>query len=424
MNLIEIYNAARVQEPGLAAARAATDAERERLPMAQSQFYPNVSANFSQTRNQLSSTTPNFLGTETTTETNYPSQSKNLVMRQPLYRPQIWSQYRQAQSQVRDAEAVLVQEEQNLAVRVTSAYFDALLARDQLQLITTAQTQLQTQLDVARKIYASGAGIRTDVDEALARFDMNHAQRLEAQQNVAYTLQQLQAMIDQPIDQIANLDEARFVPIAPADTLQTWIDRANAYNPQLLALQERLESTRLEISKAGAGHLPSLDAVAQWSDSLSESVTNLSTRYMNRSIGLQLSMPIFAGGYVNAAVRQALANTARAEKILEASRREVAGRVHQEYRAVTESVAKIQALGQALRSADQMLSSTQKSFLAGSRTVLDIANAQQQKRVVLRDLAQTRYIHLVSKVRLLSLVGGVDLEAINQVLQNDAGPGS
>jgi len=114
-------------------------------------------------------------------------------------------------------------------------------------------------------------------------------------------------------------------------------------------------------------------------------------------------------------VRQAQANVVRAEKTLEANRRDIATRVHQEYRSITESVAKIEALGQALQSAEQMLISTQKSFQAGSRTLLDIANAQQQKMVVLRDLAQARYVHLISRVRLSALVGGADNDAVATV---------
>jgi len=223
-------------------------------------------------------------------------------------------------------------------------------------------------------------------------------------------------LADLPLDDIVSLDEARFKPEPPQPAaLQDWIARANAHNPQLIALQARLESAQIEVAKASAGHKPTLDAVAQWSDSNSESVTNLNTRYLNRTVGIQLNVPLFAGGYVSASVRQAQANVVRAEKTLEANRRDIATRVHQEYRSITESVAKIEALGQALQSAEQMLISTQKSFQAGSRTLLDIANAQQQKMVVLRDLAQARYVHLISRVRLSALVGGADNDAVATV---------
>jgi outer membrane protein TolC len=161
--------------------------------------------------------------------------------------------------------------------------------------------------------------------------------------------------------------------------------------------------------------------VAQWSRSQSESVTNTQSRYDNASYGLQLNVPLFAGGYVNSQVRQAIAGHERAEQALEAGRRNLGVRVHKEFRGVTEGVPKIKALEQALRSADQLVLSSQKSFQAGSRTVLDVLNAEQQRVSVMHDLAQARYVYLVSRIRLLALVGGADTEAMvaaNRVLQH------
>lgn len=417
MNLLQVYEAALLQDPTLAAARAAALAEGERVAMARAQFYPNLSASLSETRNDLTSTTP-LLGKETVSHSNYPSRAKSISLRQPLYRPLLLAQLDQAQAQVRDAQGVLSSEAQNLAVRVAGSYFEVLLAQDQLELLLTQQSTLTTQLDAARKMFASGSGIRTDVDEALARLDMNRAQELEARQHVSFTLQQLQALIDEPIGQIAPLDADRLQLQAPEPPqLQDWIERAYADNSQLRTLQARLESARFEIDKARTGHKPTVDAVAQWSDSESESVTNLNSRYRNNSFGVQMSVPLFAGGYVNAGVRQALANAERAEKTLEAARRDTALRVHQEFRAITENIAKLSALQQALQSADQMLISTQKSFQAGSRTLVDIANAQQQKMAVLRDLARVRYVYLIARIKLQSLVGAADLDAIGQVNQ-------
>lgn len=416
MNLLQVYEAALLQDPTLAAARAAALAEDERIPMARAQLYPNLSANLSETRNDLTSTTPNFLGKESVSQSEYPSRAKSITLRQPLYRPLLTAQLAQAQAQVRDAQAVLSSEAQNLAVRVSGNYFEALLARDQLDLLLNQQTMLTTQLDAARKMLSGGSGIRTDVDEAVARLDMNRAQELEARQHVSFTLQQLQALIDEPITQLAPLDATRLQLQAPEPIqLQDWITRAYADNPQLRTLQARLESARLEIDKARSGHKPTVDAVAQWSDSESESVTNLNSRYRNNTLGVQMSIPLFAGGYVNASIRQAQANVERAEKTLEAARRETAARVHQEFRTITQSIAKVSALLQALQSADQMLISTQKSHQAGSRTLVDIANAQQQKMVVLRDLAQARYVYLVAHIKLQSLVGAADEAAVSLV---------
>ena len=422
LDLLQAYNAAQTQDATLLAARAAAQAGRERIPQARSQLMPNVAINLSATHNQLSSTTTNFFGQEQIGEASYPSGNQALVIRQPLYRPQLTAQLRQARAQVQDVEALLAQEEQALVVRVSGAYFDALSAYEQLDIVIAQLATYTTQLDAARKMFAAGSGTRTDVDEALARLDQTSASEIEARQNVTFTLQQLQTMVKQPVDKLARLDAQRFDQMdSKTDSLQSWVDRAEGASPQLQSLNAQVEVARQEIDKARAGHYPTLDAVAQLSRSESDSVTNLRSTYTNTTIGVQLSIPIFSGGSVNSAVRQALAGQERAEQALEAAKRDLGVRVFKEYRGMTDSVAKIKALEQAVRSADQLVLSSSKSFQAGSRTLVDVSNAQQQRLVVLRELAQTRFVHLASRLRLQALAGAADVgavSAVNSLLQH------
>jgi TolC family type I secretion outer membrane protein len=422
MDLLQAYQAAQQQDATLLAARAGANAERERLPQAKSQLMPSLNASFSRNTNRLVSVAPNFLGQEQTTFNAYPSGSLNLTLRQPLYRPQLIEQYRQAQAQVNDAEALLQQEEQGLAVRVSGAYFEAMLTHEQLALVLAQKAAYTTQLDAARKSLLAGSGTRTDVDEAQARVDMSLAQEIEARQNVTYTLQQLEMLVNQPIDKLATLNVAQLELTTPQpNSLEEWTARALRSNPQMQSLTARVEIAREESRRANSGHYPTLDAVAQWSDSKSESTSNTGSQYTNSSVGVQLNMPIFAGGAVTSQVRQTLASLQRAEHTLEAGRRDLQIRVYKEFRGVTENIPKIKALEQALRSADQVVLSSKKSFQAGSRTVVDILNAESQRVSVLRDLAQARYIYLISSIRLLALVGAADMDAVqvvNRSLQN------
>ncbi|MBV5344525.1 MAG: TolC family protein, partial [Rhodoferax sp.] len=292
------------------------------------------------------------------------------------------------------------------------------LTHEQLEMVLAQRKAYTTQLDAARKALIAGSGTRTDVDEAQARLDMTAAAEIEARQNIDYTLRQLQAMVNQPIDKLAALDVSRFeLQLPQPGRVEEWADMAEQGSPQLQALRAQVEVAHQEVEKAKSGHFPTLDAVAQWSRSESENVTNVQSRYTNASIGLQLNIPIYSGGYANSAIRQALAGLERAQQVLEAGRREMALRVHKEFKSAIESIPKIQALEQSLRSADQWVLSTQKSLQAGNRTVLDVLNAQQQRTVVLRDLAQARYVFLMSKIRLLSLVGRADEAAVGQMSQ-------
>ena len=406
LDLKQVYEASVVNDAQVRASRASADAVRERIPQANAQLMPNVALSAGRNYNDLTSTTPNLLGQETTRQTHYFSGSQTLTVKQPLYRPYQLALLRQAEAQVEDAEATLQRDEQSLVVRAGEAYFEALLAEEQLKLIASQKSTYMTQLDAARKRVKAGSGTRTDIDEAQARLDLVVAQELEAKQNRDYTLHRIEVLTGQAIANLAQLDVMRFVAKAPIPAdLEAWMARAENGSPELQSLQSQIEIARQEIEKSKAGHLPTLDAVAQWSRTNSDSVTSVNYKYDNKMIGLQLSIPIFSGGYVSSTVRQAVASETRAREMLEATRRDLRVRVHREFRGVTEGVLKIAALEQAVRSAETALESNQKSFEAGIRTTLDVLNAEQQKTTALRDLAQARYLYLVSLMRLRSLAG-------------------
>lgn len=406
LDLSQAYRAASENDASIRASRSAAEASRERLPQARAQQLPNVALSMARNHNDLTSRTQNLLGQPVTNENQYFSGSQTLSVRQPLYRPYLGALVRQAQAQVEDANAMLERDEQALVTRVAEAYFDVLLAGDQQALVAAQKRNYATQLDAARKGFAAGSGTRTDVDEAQARLDLTLAQELEMQQNVEFTRRRLEVLMGQSMDGLAVLDVTRFTPGAPVPaSVDAWIERAEQASPELTSLRAQLEAARLEIDKAQAGHKPTLDLVAQWSRTNSDSVTSVNSRYDNKTIGLQFSMPLYAGGAVSSTIRQAVAAHERAREVLEAARRDLGVRVHREFRGMTEGVLRVAALEQAVRSAEQAVISNRQSFRVGLRTTLDVLNAEQQKTVALRDLAQARYLYLLSRLRLQSLAG-------------------
>jgi outer membrane protein/protease secretion system outer membrane protein len=416
LNLKQIYEAALEQDANIRASRAATDAGRERLPQAKAGLMPQISASASRNDNNLSSTSPNLLGKPVTTTDQYFSDNRSVQLRQPIVNMQRWLQFEQAKSIVEEAEANLDKDLQNLVVRVAGSYFEALLADEQLELVLAQKTTYSTMLDAAQKAILAGSGTRTDIDDARSRLDMALAQELEARQNQDLTKRQLQVLINQPVAKLSALNVGALKLALPEPSnLDLWTQKAEDASPEIKALQARLAASKREVSKAQAGHLPTLDAVAQWSNSGSENITRINSRYESKSVGVQLNIPLFSGGYVNSTIRQAVAEQMRAEETLEALRRDLGVRVHKEFRGMTEGVLRVRALEQAVRSAEQMLKSTQMSLKAGTRTQLDVLNAQQQYTLALRDLAQARFVYLMSKVKLAALVGDDAQASVEQV---------
>jgi outer membrane protein/protease secretion system outer membrane protein len=148
--------------------------------------------------------------------------------------------------------------------------------------------------------------------------------------------------------------------------------------------------------------------VAQVQDSRSENANSPRTGYLNTSIGVQLNLPLYGGGYQSSVQRQALADFQRLGALLDAARQDLGVRVHKEFRGVTEGVARVRALEVAVQSADVAVDSARKSLRAGLRTTLDVLNAEQLRMQTLRDLAQARYTMLMATVRLHALTNRVD----------------
>ena len=416
MDLRQVYQAALEQDSSIRASRASADAGRERLPQARAGLLPQVSASAGRNNNNLYSTSPNLLGNPVKTNDKYFSDSRTVQLRQPLMNMQRWLQFEQAKSVVEEAEANLDRDLQSLVVRVAGAYFEALMSDEQLELVMAQKKTYTALVDAATKGLAAGSGTRTDIHDAQARLDMALAQELEARQNQDLTRRQLQMLINQPVSGLAKLNVMTMKLMGPdPSNLEDWTLKAEKNSPELKAMQARLDAARAEVSKSQSGHLPTLDAVAQWTNSGSENITRINSRYENKTLGLQLNVPLYSGGYVNSTIRQAVAEQTRAEESLEALRRDLGVRVHKEYRGVSEGVMRVRALEQAVRSAEQMTQSTQMSFKAGSRTQLDVLNAQQQYTMALRDLAQTRYVYLLSKIRLEMLAGNDKDETVGTI---------
>jgi outer membrane protein, protease secretion system len=417
LDLSEAYRKALQQDATIRASRATADAGRERLPQARALFYPNISANVSRFKNDLDTTAPDGLGRISTTNDKYRSSNDTLTLRQPIFRKNLTAQYRQAQAQVADAEAILERDQQALVMRVTQAYFETLLAEEQLVLIAAQKATYTAQVDAARKSLAAGSGTRTDVDEAQARLDLTIAQELEGRQNVDLARRQLQVLINEPVNaKVAPLDigKLKLTPPTPGG-VEEWTAIAEAASPEIQSAKAQVEVAMAEVDRARAGHYPTLDAVAQISRTNNENITRIHSEYHQKQLGLQLAVPIFQGGYVNSQVREALALQERAQSRLDEIRRDLGVRVHREFRAVTEGVLKVRALEQAVRSTEQLAVSSRRSFDAGARTRLDILNAEQQASVARRDLSQARFTYVVSLARLRALSGGLKAENIDEI---------
>jgi outer membrane protein/protease secretion system outer membrane protein len=408
LNLVQSYHLALQNDATYQAALAANKAGQEALPQARAQLMPNLSVSGSRSKNWTDSETPGLLG-PVSRSYEYMGANTAINVRQPLYRKYNFALYKQAKHQVENANAVLDKDRQELLVRLSGAYFEALMAQEQMVLMQGQKDTYAAQLQSAKRAFQSGSGTRIDIDDAQARYDMSLSQELEASQNVGYTRLQLQVIVNQPVENLALLDakQMELSPPVPA-SLEEWIARGEENNAELRAIQANIEGARVEVEKAKAGHYPTLDLYAQRSKSESDSNTTINSSYLTTTVGLQFNIPLWSGGAVSSQMRQAVANLERVKQQYEARRREVGQQVRKEFQNLTEGISKVKALEQAERSSDQAVFSNQKGFQAGTRSQVDILNAQQQRLNVRRDLAQARYQYLMARIRLQGLMNSLN----------------
>lgn len=409
LTLLQAWQVARVNDPGLRAARAALASSRERVPQARAQLLPQVQLGVTRLANDLSRDGQNSAQQALQIFDRYPSANDTLSLRQPLVRMQQVVGVQQAKSIEAEAQAIYAGEEQSFSVRVVGSYLEILLAQDNLALLEAQRVFLQSALSAARRGLAGGVGTRTDVDAAQARLDLNRAQLLQARQQLEFARRQLQAWVSRPFGNVVGVDGQRLKRMNAAEfSLEEWLRRAEGNAPDMRRLRAQRESMGHELNKARAGHLPTLDFIAQVQRSRSENTLSPQSRYQNTSVGVQLNVPLYSGGSVNSVTRQVSAEVERLNEALEALKADIGVRVHREYRTVTEGVARIEALEMAVRSAEVALDSARKSAAAGVRTQVDILNAEQALSQSLRDLNESRYVMLAALVRLQSLAGESD----------------
>ena len=209
-------------------------------------------------------------------------------------------------------------------------------------------------------------------------------------------------------------------PPSPND-IEAWVKAADDSSFSVAIARAGLEIARQEVDRQRAGHLPTLDlnGTATRVDDPTSAVPPISPISNLGSVGVQLTVPIFAGGLTQSRVREAVALRDRAEQDLENTQRTVAQTVRAGFLVVSSGISQVRALEQALVSTQSLLDSTILGRDVGVRTSVDVLNAQQQVYQTRRDLQQARYNFLLNSLRLKAATGQLteaDVEEVNRAL--------
>jgi len=368
----------------------------------------------------------NFRGPLASRDSEYNTNGWTVSLTQPLFRWQNWVAYTKSEIAVIQAEAAFMLARQDLIVRAVVAYFDVLLAQD---LLATAQAQkvaIAEQLESAKRNFEVGTATITDSHEAQSRYDLTTAQEIAAQNDLDVKRQVLRSIIGKEPEGLKNVTSGvRLTVPQPADINQ-WVDMAESSAADVQISQARYEIAMREVELQRAGHYPTLDLVATRGRSSTTSTivggvagVGSGSDTDSTTVGLQLSIPIFAGGAISSRTREALALKEKAVADLDNARRTAALNARQYYLGVTAGLAQVRAYEAALTSSQSALDSNKLGFEVGVRINIDVLNAQSQLYETRQKLAKSRMDTLIALIRLKAVSGSLgeeDVAAINAQL--------
>ena len=412
-DLAQVYREALLQDATYQAAKSAQIAGQEKLPQARALFLPSINLSANTTHNETDTQNRGSSSFISNGQRRYNSHGYSVSLNQPLYRPQNYATYTQAKSTVEQVNAEYAIAQQDLAVRVAQAYFDVLLAQYNVTLAQAQQESIGEQLAQAKRNFEVGTSTITDTHDAQARFDLALSQVITAENDLESKRRGLQQIIGRvPDDLVTVKGEVPLFPPEP-NTMDFWVDKALMQNPETQIAKSAFDIASEEVRKAHGGHLPTVDLVATYGDTYQGGGSGYDQN--SKTIGLQLNLPIFAGGATSSKVREAVANQERARQQLEAARRRVALQARQAYLGVTSGIAQVKALQQAVISNQSSLDSTKLGLEVGVRTSVDLLNARQLLFSARRDLAQALHGYIMSRLTLEAAVGDLNDADVNQV---------
>ncbi|WP_313704954.1 TolC family outer membrane protein [Massilia sp.] len=429
IDLIQVYQQALANDATYASARASLAAGRERVTQGRAGLLPTVGLSGSYVKNDNDFSpfnegdTVNVGGVPTPvvgSGSNLRTNQYSLSLTQPLFRWDRWQTYEQSKLAQAVAEAQFAQAQQDLITRVAQAYFDVLAAQDTLESTRAQKSAVTEQLASAKRNFEVGTQTITDTHEAQAAYDLVVAQEFAAVNDLDNKRSALQAIIGAEPGALAPLQSGiALVPPQPA-TADAWVSAAETQNYGVTVQQLSLETAKREISRNRAGHLPTLDLVANTGRSNVNGRTSNSGDGRTNSIGVQWTVPIFSGFAVTSRVREAIALEDRARNDLEATRRNAALQARQAFLGVNSGLAQVKALEAAEVSSQSALESNKLGYQVGVRINIDVLNAQRQLYSTRTDLARARYNTILNGLRLKAASGSLreaDLVPVNNLLQ-------
>lgn len=421
-DLMEVYELAVGNDPTFQSAGAVNRAAQEATPLARAGLLPSINGEVNAAGNRTNAREASaglFGPAAAPGKRNFNTHDLRVNLNMPLYRKDRWIALDQAHVEVDQADATFAFARQSLMLRVAQAYFAVLSASDTLTFALAERDAFGQQLEQSQQRFEVGLIAITDVEEAKAGFDLARAQVIQAENALDNAREAMREITGQYHQALAGLGGRMPLEMPAPDEIDRWTETALTQNLQLVGQRHASDRARMEIQRVESGHLPTLDLVGSHSRNFANGsatgTTSSSTDTSSTVLGLQLNVPIYAGGSVVSRTRQSRHLYQREVDELERVRRSVHRQTRDAFLGVRSGISRVTALEQAVKSSEAAAEAVAAGFQVGTRTTVDVLNAKRDLFRAKRDLAEARYSYIVDTLTLKQAAGTLDEDDLRLV---------
>lgn len=421
-DLMDIYQQALGNDPIFKNAYDTYMADSEAIPQARAALLPQLTLSGQGNRAYFEYNAPLFGESNQT----YNSATWQVTASQALFNYQSWAKVRQAKASVKAAQATFNDAAQDLILRTAKAYFDVLYAQDTLNFAEAKKRANKRQYEQAKQRFDVGLDAITSVYEAKAAYDQSKATVIASRNNKINQYENLRKLTNHVYETLSPLRDNKIPLVKPEpNNIDVWVDTGLKQNYKLFATKYNLEIAREKVKALSAGNWPTLAIQGNSSQTFNQINTNndtnplLPTSQKQANVALALNFPVFQGGLVRSQTRQAQHNFRGSSEQVEQAYRNVVVNSRIAFNTIIDGISKVKADRQTIISQQNSLESTEAQFEVGTRTMVDVVNAQQRLFEAQQQLANDQYnlIHSVLTLKYLSGSLNVnDLELINSWL--------
>ena len=415
-NLVALYEAARAFDAGYQSAQYQFEATVAKSEQARAGTLYKIDLTATASIGAID-------GNASKKQSGYDGQSATLNASQPLYSPGNQIAFEQSKRQIDVEEQKLLSAEQDLIMKLSTAYFDVLASQDSLAYLLAQKAAVTEQLASAKRNFEVGTATITDTREAEARFDLVVAQEIAGRND----LQVKKLALDQLVGKTNSAPlpvklPLQLPPVMPGD-VAAWVQKSEEMHPAVRQSRLAFEVAQMEAKKAQAATLPTLDLTGNlnMANNNGTASSDTSSRTTTAAVGLSFKMPLFSGYAIENRIKEALALEEKARTDLEAVKRSVAQASRAAFFGLLSGQGQVKALQAAEASSQSALDANKLGYQVGVRINIDVLNSQSQLFDTKAKLAKARYDVLLGGLKLHQASGilkAEDLKQVNTLLAN------